>query len=286
MQGYFEKLIENYGSQEATASAEMPWMHEIEVPEAPVVDAPHAAAPTAIETNTPASPTEVEQAPPAIIPPGLDPVTDSDENSFAPRPGETSTPERIERLTERVIERTPAEQDSQVKEPESSDAPDTGIVQSEPAQVSVTHQHEHIHVHEAPPPAAEAASEHGEPPAPPETPDSLDAVAVPQSPDRGALVDLEAQLAKALSQLHGAETAESVPLIAAADFEPADESPPLPLESESVREVTREVVKEIHHHHHETRIEPVPPRAPRSAEEASQIGQIRFASPWDRQGGR
>ena len=284
MQGYFEKLIENYGAQEAVPPVEMPWMHEVEAPEAPVAAAPHVADPPAIETKTPGSPTEIEEAPSAIIPASLDPPTDFDQNSFELDPIEASTPERIERLTERVIERIPTEV-SQAKEPEITDGPDGQTAQSEPAPVGVTHQHEHIHVYEAPPPAPEPGAEDGVPPVPPEAPDSPDPAPAPQSPDRDALVDLETHLVKALSQIHGAETAESVPRIEPADFELTDEGPPLPLESETVREVTREVVKEVHHHHHETRIEPVPPRTPRSAEEASQIGQIRFASPWDLQGG-
>ena len=104
MQRYFEKLIENYGAQEAVPPVEMPWIHEVEAPEASVAAAPLVDAPPAIETQTPGSPTEIEEAPSAMIPTGLDSPTDIDQNSFEPVPLEASTPERVVRLTERVIE--------------------------------------------------------------------------------------------------------------------------------------------------------------------------------------
>ncbi|SCY10775.1 hypothetical protein SAMN05216420_102322 [Nitrosospira sp. Nl5] len=281
MQGYFEKLIENYGAQESSFPAEMPLTHEVEAPESPV-----AAAQPAVDTKTPQSHTGVKEAPAAIVSPDINPSTEEfDQDLFIPDPLEKSTPERIERLTERVIEQVPAKV-AQAKQTKITDEPVIQKAQFEPAPVSVTHQHEHIHVHEASPPIPGPVAEGVEPSAPLAAPDSPDPLPLPELHDRSALVDLEAHLAKALSQIHGVEKDESVPRITAADFEPADEGAPLLLESETVREVTREVVKEIHRHHHETRIEQVALRAPRSAEEASQIGRIRFASVWDRQGGR
>lgn len=279
MAGYFEDILESYRSAENTTDTDEPWMNPIIEADAPELPFSDADTPANADggTGAPAYPEIPDADPfPERLQASAPPVEDAEQPPLVEpfEPGEKI----IERET-RIVERradTPPPPDPDDRAPQQEAAPDVHL--QEHVDRSTTHLHEHVRIVEDSPAFEPAADDDGTPAAPERQPASEPAEPGPAP----ALAAMEAELALALSRLHGEYEAQR-PFVSADDFEPESRDDPIPPDIETVREVTREVVTEIHHHHTtESRTEPPAAPAPRTAAEASRIGPIRFASSWKR----
>lgn len=282
MAGYFQTLMQSYGP-----GADAP---------APIMPIPDAPAPEPLAEPAPAqNPQMTERSPDR---PPLAAGDDSDspperghpDRSFEPfdfenEPDAAPTadaagPTQIERVTERLVERV---QEQPIETSNTSvvavDASVTNLHQTAQTDVHLneTHLHKEItHIETAEP---QISAETPAAPALPETqPDH------PIGHENAMLDTLEAHLAKAFANIQQPNATPPLAIVDKADFEPADDLQPPMAAPEVLREVTKEIVTEVHHHH-ETRAAAPAKRAPRTAAEASQIGRIRFNSPWDDGGG-
>ncbi|WP_019954994.1 hypothetical protein [Yoonia vestfoldensis] len=276
MSGYFDKLIQSYGPAADTPPAQMPWMAEVAAPPDLTPDGTLAPAPAQIAPKVTAIP---EQNPPPVQPSLVAaPVPQPDDRVLPAAPSLATSPATI----------TPAE----VSEPDTAgteatplDVPDATnlavqvIHQQDLHETHLHHTETHLHHHDHPSRIVAVADPAPDDPTSPQRPDK-DTADPPQDDMTTALAALETHLARTLAGLHGPTPHPVAPVITPADFEPDGSQLPPPAETETIREVTREVVREIHHHH-ETRIAPPPRPAPQSAQDASRIGPIRFASVWN-----
>lgn len=285
MAGYFQTLMQNYGPDANAPAPTMP-IHVAPAPEGdPSMDPP--AAPTTQRTERPpdrpplAAGDDFDSPPERGLPdPSFEPIDFEKEPDAAQPTADVEAPARIERVTERIVERL---QDHSADEPDAApvqvDASVTNLHETTQTDVHVTetHVHEeisHIETVELPATAEAPADPKMQEPAADRSLGNQDTM----------LEQLEAHLAKAFANIQQPDATPPLAIVDTADFEPADDLQPARTDPEIVREVTREVVTEIHHHH-ETRTEAPAKRAPRTAAEASQIGRIRFNSPWDYGGG-
>lgn len=279
MGSYFSTLMQHYGPADAS-EAVMP-----DVPD-PADKEPTAAAPPIpqpsdpvadIPSDPPPEPAPKGDADPFQPAPAPDPFDPSDfeETHFIPD-GDAPAPSEqiITEVTERVIHETVR------PVAEGTDAPDAQPPVE--TQLHETHQtYVHLaetHVHEtilAPPNDTEPATP--EPPGSAEIHDE----AAPQTDGHDAMLGaLEAHLEKAFANFATPQERPALNIVETADLEPESTDQMPPLLPEEVREVTREIVREIHHHHHETKLVPEKAPAPRTAASASQIGPIRLSSHW------
>jgi hypothetical protein len=284
MSGYFDKLIQSY-QPEPEIPGPMPWISEEAAPHDPPNPATDftAEAPSGNPGTGSVSRTEsvgFEDQDPNDVPP----VGETDRLDQVSK--ETQPIERVtERVTDRIIERldevTPHE--NQTAEPADTAASEQIVAFQE---LHETHFHvENTQIETVPdagPSNGEAADSTTFVPDDDQEPEVSPEREV--TPRDAELAELQAHLAKALSEIQASHQPAKAPIIEAADFEPDDSADRPPAETETVHEITREIVKEIHHHH-ETQTEPRLRTVPKSADEASQIGWIRFASAWDRPGG-
>ncbi len=278
MSGYFDRLIASYGPAADNPPAQMPWMAEFAAPGPTMPDDPPL---------TPATPLPLHKAEAAVpapdpaVPPPL-PAADAmpAPSIAAPAPVQKTAPPAEASVPDSLApSATPHDPAVALPDPPADrtviihqqDLSDTHL------HVTDTHLHQHDHLTQVIAPAAFTPDEQPAPASaadvpPASTPDDLS----------GALAALEAQLARTLAGLHS--PAPPPPsLITPADFEPEDTQLPLPATQETIREVTREIVREIHHHQ-DAPPAPPPRMAPQSAAAASRIGPIRFASVWDSKG--
>lgn len=279
MGSYFSSLIKHYGPADASAAI-MPDVPEPTDTETTVAPAPMPQSPgpiSDIRYDPPPEPTAAEDAnlfQPAPAQDHFDPI-DFEETHLTPDIDPLAPSEQIiTEVTERVIHETvrPAFEDSGA--PDASPPVETHLHETHQTDVHLTE----THVHEAVPPSPEDP-DHMTPEQsfPKETP----AEPVPQDDPRDAMLGaLEAHLEKAFASLTNPQEPPALTIVDAADFEPESTDMPPPLATEEVREVTREIVKEIHHHHHETKVVAEKAPAPRTAASASQIGPIRLSSHW------
>lgn len=283
MSGYFEDILESYRPAEPITGTDAPWtdpITEAATPDLPFSDVGAATGPD--DVNVPLAHPElpepddfretVHRSPPEREPPAQ------------PTQAQPLEPnEQIVAHETRVIERPadiPPAPDSGIEEPIQATDPD--IYVREHVDHSTTHIHEHFEnvdnnmVFEPEPEETESRAPAEGHPAPEPT--------EPVEQDPGpALAAIETELARALARLHG-EFEPQQPLVSPSDFEPEVRDNPIPTDIEPVREVTREVVTEIHHHHtNESRAEQPARPAPRTAAEASRIGPIRFAAAWKKE---
>ena len=284
--GYFDDVLDSYGAAPALADLTNPDpLTDVPPPVEEPLLAPQTAPEPKVRDRPQASAQAVPEAPSAVARPMA--VTETKGEPATPQ-ADTPTP-----LTPKIIER-----ETRIAEPPEPQAPSIADIShsSEPIPGQDLHIHETVdrstvHLHEHPQIVDDSAFE-PEPfdlvaPADPEEP--VDRIPEPGQRQPGPdpeFARLEAELASALERLHGAASAPTAPLVTPDAFEPeTPDIPPLP-DIDPVREVTREVVTEVHHHHTtETRVEPPSTPPPRTAAEASQIGPIRFASDW-KTGGR
>lgn len=290
MSGYFNKLMHSYGPPTSAPEPQTLWIAEtdpepVQAMDNPTLVAPYMAEQKPLDPRQAANSEDIESLASRFTPRSETETNLLVQDRSDDSPPELPMPVHTEHLTEHIIERLPGDT--------GIDPEDTPLLR-DAGPDQVTHIHEapetHIHMDETHLYETTPVMEEGEfETAPAVTPDAELDVGSPQAgpgvmPRDGLLDDLEAQIAKTFAQMQATEKAPAAPVINPADFEPEGETPLPRAETETLREVTREIVKEVHHHH-ETHIMPAPKRAPRSAAEASQIGRIRFSSAWDRPGG-
>ncbi|MBB3232247.1 hypothetical protein [Halomonas stenophila] len=280
MASYFEDILESYRPAEKTTSVDTPWSDPII--EATAQDLPFsdAGAPASAEGETaPLAYPEIPdadhfpehlQTSPA---PAEDPVQRPVAEPFQPA---EKIVERETRIIENLADMPPPPEPGD-DTPWQVPAPDVHL--QEHVDRSTTHLHEHLRIVEDSVDFEPDQDDAGTPAPPDRCPAPEPAEPTEHGPDP-ALAEIEAELARALARLHD-EYEPQKPFVSPDDFEPETRDDPIPPDIESVREVTREVVTEIHHHHTtESRVEPPATPAPRTAAEASRIGPIRFASAW------
>jgi len=287
MAGYFDDLLDSYRPAAPAVGVDTPWSDPLAdgpEPELELPDAPPPATDVAPEPPSPLIAEAHENVPqdrPRISPEPPEAV-DPPPRQIAP----TITDHPVEREI-RVIEQATdaALLRAQVPAAPPPAAEPDHRTDEEPVH-SVSRLREEIRVfEERPPPETDAGDP--APPLPPRTPETL----APELPgiDRDAdVAAMAAELRRALARLDAADGLPT-PFVVPEDFEPERGDALPPPDIETVREVTREIVTEIHHHHHDAapapRHEPAAIRVPRTAAEASSIGPIRFASAW-KTGGR
>ncbi|MEO1638490.1 MAG: hypothetical protein AAFU41_04510 [Pseudomonadota bacterium] len=279
MGSYFTSLMQHYGPVEAPSAVmpDMPARAE-EEPAAAPAPMPMPANPVAdIPPDPPPEPTPAGDANLFQPAPATDPFepTDFEETHFTPDTDPPAPSEEIvSEVTERVVQETVRPVADDAHTPDPLPPVETHVHETYQTDVHLTE----THLHDASEPSDDTTD-----PVAPEPPKHLEQTAEvePQDDGRQAMLGaLEAQLEKAFASLANPQEPPALNIIDTADFEPegADHIPQLP--PEEVREVTREIVKEIHHHHHETKLVPEKAPAPRTAATASQIGPIRLSSQW------
>lgn len=277
MSGYFDKLQQSYGAQLTRPVFDLRWTPESEKAPALAEVAPQFGTPSPIETKSPEQVTKLQ-----VETPTRDQLPPIDSGVYPPRALEPEEPEhtgdeKIVPPSERIIERI-SELPVEASLPLQNDDAEPSLVEVNKTELIEMHHHNHVYVEGTGAPEGQVHSEVPEVIAPQPSPESEQTPPELNS-DRDALAGLETHLADVLSRLHGEQTVQPDVRIEPVDFELDERTLQLVPEIETIREVTRETVKEVHHHHHhETRIEASRPPAPRSAQEASQIGRIRFAS--------
>jgi len=230
-----------------------------------------------ISFDPPPEPSTAQEAnlfQPAAASDPFDP-SDFQETHFTPDDDPPAPTEQIiTEVTERLIQETVRPVADGSDTPDAPPPVETHLHETHQTDVHLTE----THVHETPrPPPNDTELTPPEPPRSSEIHDE----AAPQNDGRDTMLGaLEAHLEKAFAKLTSPQKPPALRIVDTADFEPegTDQMPMLP--PEEVREVTREIIKEIHHHHHETKLVPQKAPAPRTAASASQIGPIRLSSHW------
>lgn len=279
MGSYFSTLMQHYGPADASVAV-MPDVPDPvdKEPTAAPAPIPQPSDPVAdIPSDPPPEPSTAEVAnsfQPAAASDPFDP-SDFEETHFTPDDDPPAPSEQIiTEVTERVIHETVRPVADGTDTPDAPPPVETHLHETHQTDVHLTE----THVHETilPPPNDTELT----PPEPPRSAEIHDEAA-PQNDGHDAMLGaLEAHLEKAFANLTNPQKPPALRIVDAADFEPegTDQMPMLP--PDEVREVTREIVKEIHHHHHETKLVPEKESAPRTAASASQIGPIRLSSHW------
>ncbi|WP_346836693.1 hypothetical protein [Microbulbifer sp. SAOS-129_SWC] len=280
MAGYFEDLLDSYQPSENTAAANTPWTDPIA--EDTAADLPFSDTGTRPSTDYDIAPPAQPVAPAAeTFPEQPQAAAESfEEPRQLPEAEPLETVERVVERETRIIENVaevspPPEPDNDMPRP----LPDADAFVPEEIDPPTTHVHQHFAVAESRK-AFEPDPDNSAPPPPADRYPAPEPAELPEHRPDPTLAAIETELARALDRLHGDGQAQQ-PFVSADDFEPEAADHPIPADIESVREVTREVVTEIHHHHTtESRVEPPAAPAPRTAAEASRIGPIRFAAAW------
>lgn len=282
MSGYFDDILESYAPPDRAFVMESPWPDPFADSAVPKPAVPDADPPD--DSGGEAAPRASVQPPRPVKlhAPLRDAAHVAEGDDLMPAPDPAEVPERIIAQETRIVETrsetpSPSKADDDIPVPE----PIPDIHLHENVDRSTTHFYDHTRI-------VEGNSVFESEPVTPEAAPLTDAPHWPCPMDTGpdpALAAIEARLAGALTRLHSKDAPPS-PFLSPDDFEPDAPDTPLPPDIEAVREITREVVMETHHHHTiETRIEPPAAPPPRTAAEASRIGPIRFVSAW-KTGGR
>jgi hypothetical protein len=279
MSGYFDTLIQSYGPAADTPPAQMPWMTEVAASQDTSPDDAAAPGPALIQPKigAVAEPAPVPLSPPQVASPALeqrDPI-------ILDQSGPSAQPHAVDPVVAQKTE-TAAPDDAAMTVQELPASPAQVTVQHDMHETHLHQTETHLHQHEHSTQVITVTEFTPETlPAPQQDqPTALDAATDDMT---ATLAALEAHLARTLAGLHRPALDPAPPIITPADFEPDGSHLPPPVETETIREVTREIVREIHHHHDARPTAPQRP-APQSAAEASRIGPIRFASVWDRAG--
>lgn len=279
MGSYFSTLMQHYGPADASTTVlpDGPDPADVDQTVAPPPP-PQPSDPIAdIQFDPPPDPEPVGNANSFQPAPAPDPFDPSDfQETHSTPDGEklASSEQIITEVTERVIHEIvrPVEEDTDT--PEAQPHVETHLHEAHQTDVHLTETHV---LETTLPPPSDPELTTPELPLPAEINDKE----APQNDGREAMLDaLESHLENVFANLTNPQRPPAISIVDTADFEPevTDQMPPLT--SDDPREVTREIVKEIHHHHHETKLVSEKAPAPRTAANASQIGPIRLSSYW------
>jgi len=276
---YFDTMLQNYARPDAEVFSSASAVEDVSEPKDEAADMIAVDVPTAISTPTTETHLDVPESTPSAPP-------EMHLNSQAKEPIGNREPVEVEPAVIEHIVKTEVVHDQEARferplpdihameQPMTTSQTDLHV--SELHEHQTTHEHHDYHTENITEQSTETTVHTSEPTPPPQ-------VDVPDVKDQ---VDaIEEQLGKAMLQLRDGTFDPTSFLVPSEGFEPQQDTPHLPPEAEIITEVTHEIVREVHHHHHETRIEPatVASMPIRTAATASQIGPIRFQSVWDRE---
>jgi hypothetical protein len=291
MAGYLDTLLTVYQPQATPATLDTPWIDDSEEPapgdlaiarSAPAeTGGPYDEAPLPAPADD-GSHTEVPPLAPLIAeqPPGLPGARDANLDGDDALPPGVHVPEAPDDL--RSDNEVPSPPDPGGRDPAE---PHEVIVETTNS-VAETHVHETVLIVDENEPPDAPPSDHdfeSEAATRADEDSALPAEEASPPPDTDAL---ERELGEIWDRLNVRTSEPPEMLFRPDDYEP-DRSDigeePLP---EVPREVTQEIVREIHHHHHHHEPPaPAPARpAPTTASEASRIGSLRFMSDWKTRG--
>jgi hypothetical protein len=276
---YFDTMLQNYARADAEVFSSASTVEDVPETKDAAADVIAVDVPMAISTPTTETHLDVPESPPSARPEmrqsvqPQEPIGNREPVEVEPAVIEHIVQTEVVHDQEARFER-PLPDIHAMEQPMTTSHTDLHV--SELHDHPTTHEQHHHHTENITEQSTETTVYATEPAPPPQ----LD---VPDVKDQ---VDaIEEQLGKALLQLRDGTFDPTSFLVPSDGFEPQQDAPHLPPEAEIITEVTHEIVREVHHHHHETRIEPatVASMPIRTAAAASQIGPIRFQSVWDRE---